>query len=52
MGKDVVVKLIELVDNVLDSEDLDWSSSIDQYCCTTSSSCYEKFFYNNISKCL
>ena len=49
--KDVVVKLIELVDNVLDSEDLDWSSSIDQYCCTTSSSCYEKFFYKNISKC-
>ncbi len=49
--KDVVVKLIELVDNVLDSENLDWSSSIDQYCCTISSSCYEKFFYNNISKC-
>ena len=49
--KDVVVKLIELVDNVLDTEDLDWSSSIDQYCCTNSNSCYQKFFYKNISKC-
>ncbi len=49
--KDVVVKLIELIDNVLDSEDLDWSLSIDQYCCTTSSSCFEKFFYKKISKC-
>jgi|TARA_B100000929_G_scaffold45911_1_gene32634 NhaP-type Na+/H+ or K+/H+ antiporter len=49
--KDVVVKLIELIDNVLDSEDLDWSLSIDQYCCITSSSCFENFFYKKISKC-
>jgi NhaP-type Na+/H+ or K+/H+ antiporter len=45
--KDVVVKLIELIDNVLDTENLDWSLSIDQYCYVTSNSCFEKL----ISKC-
>ncbi len=48
---ELIVKETPNLHNVLDTEDLDWSSSIDQYCCTTSSSCYEKFFYKNISKC-
>ena len=32
--KDVVVKLIEIIDNVLDKEDFDWSMSISPYCST------------------
>ena len=49
--KDVVVKLIEMIDNVLDTEDLDWSMSIDQYCSTSNTTCIENFIYNNILKC-
>ena len=41
--KDVVVKLIEIVDNVLDTEDLDWSMSISPYCSTRSDSYWNRF---------
>ena len=41
--KDVVVKLIEIIDNVLDKEDLDWSMSISPYCSTRSDSYWNRF---------
>jgi len=49
--ENVVVKLIEMIDNVLDTEDYDWSMSIEQYCSTSNSTCVEEFIYNMISKC-
>lgn len=45
--KDVVVKLIDIVDDVLDTSELDWSDSIKPYCSTK-----ESMWLPIIGKCL